>query len=221
MCGFCVVLWFFFFKQKTAYEMLRSLVGSEMCIRDRPPSTARPRPSDTAGCCPPRSDERLHSRLGSGPAGPPPAAPPPEAGQPGWKPASVDRGRLSAPHAPPWRNPGRTRTTTTQHKAADPGPRHAGRGTTATRLAGWRGRLPADRASVLTPGRRTCRPRPRRTPSSTWPAVPGAPPRRRGARGPPARSRGRCRTSGTGPVSYTHLRAHETPEHLVCRLLLE
>ena len=30
----CVVS-FFFFKQKTAYEMLRSLVGSEMCIRDR------------------------------------------------------------------------------------------------------------------------------------------------------------------------------------------
>eukprot|EP00658_Telonema_sp_P-2_P056885 TRINITY_DN45347_c0_g1_i1.p3 TRINITY_DN45347_c0_g1~~TRINITY_DN45347_c0_g1_i1.p3 ORF type:complete len:131 (-),score=30.12 TRINITY_DN45347_c0_g1_i1:504-896(-) len=28
----CIV---FFFKQKTAYEMLRSLVGSEMCIRDR------------------------------------------------------------------------------------------------------------------------------------------------------------------------------------------
>ncbi len=26
---------FFFFKQKTAYEMLRSLVGSEICIRDR------------------------------------------------------------------------------------------------------------------------------------------------------------------------------------------
>ena len=25
----------FFFKQKTAYEMLRSLVGAEMCIRDR------------------------------------------------------------------------------------------------------------------------------------------------------------------------------------------
>ena len=25
----------------------------------------------------------------------------------------------------------------------------------------------------------------------------------------------------TAPVSYTHLRAHETPEHLVCRLLLE
>src|SRR5678815_5423826 len=26
---------------------------------------------------------------------------------------------------------------------------------------------------------------------------------------------------GLIPVSYTHLRAHETPEHLVCRLLLE
>src|SRR5678815_6048463 len=24
-----------------------------------------------------------------------------------------------------------------------------------------------------------------------------------------------------GPVSYTHLRAHDSPEHLVCRLLLE
>ena len=26
----------FFFRQKTPYEMLRSLVGSEMCIRDSP-----------------------------------------------------------------------------------------------------------------------------------------------------------------------------------------
>eukprot|EP00658_Telonema_sp_P-2_P060743 TRINITY_DN49575_c0_g1_i1.p2 TRINITY_DN49575_c0_g1~~TRINITY_DN49575_c0_g1_i1.p2 ORF type:complete len:110 (+),score=24.07 TRINITY_DN49575_c0_g1_i1:246-575(+) len=26
---------------------------------------------------------------------------------------------------------------------------------------------------------------------------------------------------GSMAVSYTHLRAHETPEHLVCRLLLE
>src|SRR5678816_2970156 len=26
-------------------------------------------------------------------------------------------------------------------------------------------------------------------------------------------------TEGQIPVSYTHLRAHETPEHLVCRLL--
>eukprot|EP00658_Telonema_sp_P-2_P034867 TRINITY_DN25427_c0_g1_i1.p1 TRINITY_DN25427_c0_g1~~TRINITY_DN25427_c0_g1_i1.p1 ORF type:complete len:263 (+),score=72.30 TRINITY_DN25427_c0_g1_i1:86-874(+) len=30
-----ICFFFFFFKQKTAYEMLRSLVGSEMCIRDR------------------------------------------------------------------------------------------------------------------------------------------------------------------------------------------
>src|SRR5674536_388188 len=36
----------------------------------------------------------------------------------------------------------------------------------------------------------------------------------------PGRAPGGC---GAGPdaVSYTHLRAHETPEHLVCRLLLE
>ena len=27
--------------------------------------------------------------------------------------------------------------------------------------------------------------------------------------------------AAAAPVSYTHLRAHETPEHLVCRLLLE
>eukprot|EP00825_Cyclidium_porcatum_P030844 TRINITY_DN3260_c0_g1_i1.p3 TRINITY_DN3260_c0_g1~~TRINITY_DN3260_c0_g1_i1.p3 ORF type:complete len:114 (+),score=29.30 TRINITY_DN3260_c0_g1_i1:45-386(+) len=33
VCAF--VLFFFFFKQKTAYEIMPSLVGSEMCIRDR------------------------------------------------------------------------------------------------------------------------------------------------------------------------------------------
>src|SRR5678815_2456974 len=31
----------------------------------------------------------------------------------------------------------------------------------------------------------------------------------------------RARRRGHTSVSYTHLRAHETPEHLVCRLLLE
>eukprot|EP00658_Telonema_sp_P-2_P046236 TRINITY_DN34350_c0_g1_i1.p1 TRINITY_DN34350_c0_g1~~TRINITY_DN34350_c0_g1_i1.p1 ORF type:complete len:124 (+),score=20.54 TRINITY_DN34350_c0_g1_i1:110-481(+) len=36
----------------------------------------------------------------------------------------------------------------------------------------------------------------------------------------PWRSREYTHTSPV-PVSYTHLRAHETPEHLVCRLLLE
>eukprot|EP00658_Telonema_sp_P-2_P001122 TRINITY_DN10427_c0_g1_i1.p1 TRINITY_DN10427_c0_g1~~TRINITY_DN10427_c0_g1_i1.p1 ORF type:complete len:169 (+),score=37.96 TRINITY_DN10427_c0_g1_i1:175-681(+) len=30
-----------------------------------------------------------------------------------------------------------------------------------------------------------------------------------------------CLGKGSFAVSYTHLRAHETPEHLVCRLLLE
>src|SRR5678816_3393353 len=38
----------------------------------------------------------------------------------------------------------------------------------------------------------------------------------------PATSAPRATTSPPPvPVSYTHLRAHETPEHLVCRLLLE
>jgi len=32
---FISYLLFFFFKQKTAYEIMPSLVGSEMCIRDR------------------------------------------------------------------------------------------------------------------------------------------------------------------------------------------
>src|SRR5428012_20144 len=31
---------FFFFKQKTAYDIMPSLVGSEMCIRDRAKETA-------------------------------------------------------------------------------------------------------------------------------------------------------------------------------------
>eukprot|EP00658_Telonema_sp_P-2_P024473 TRINITY_DN19834_c0_g1_i15.p1 TRINITY_DN19834_c0_g1~~TRINITY_DN19834_c0_g1_i15.p1 ORF type:complete len:422 (-),score=139.39 TRINITY_DN19834_c0_g1_i15:134-1399(-) len=38
------VFFFFFFKQKTAYEMLRSLVGSEMCIRDSPTTKRAPQP---------------------------------------------------------------------------------------------------------------------------------------------------------------------------------
>ena len=33
-----VFVFFFFFKQKTAYEIMPSLVGSEMCIRDSPDS---------------------------------------------------------------------------------------------------------------------------------------------------------------------------------------
>ena len=32
------ILIFFFFKQKTAYEISACLVGSEMCIRDRDPT---------------------------------------------------------------------------------------------------------------------------------------------------------------------------------------
>ena len=46
---------FLFFKQKTAYEMLRRLVGSEMCIRDRGSQTqagedaCRDKPAGLAG----------------------------------------------------------------------------------------------------------------------------------------------------------------------------
>ena len=32
----CLFVFFFFVKQKTAYEISACLVGSEMCIRDRP-----------------------------------------------------------------------------------------------------------------------------------------------------------------------------------------
>src|SRR5450756_2834368 len=39
----CIVFcFFFFFKQKTAYEIMPSLVGSEMCIRDSSYSGCKP-----------------------------------------------------------------------------------------------------------------------------------------------------------------------------------
>src|SRR5678815_962987 len=47
--------------------------------------------------------------------------------------------------------------------------------------------------------------------SKSWPG-PGAQPPRKASRA--------LRRTRRAPVSYTHLRAHETPEHLVCRLLL-
>eukprot|EP00658_Telonema_sp_P-2_P071116 TRINITY_DN6042_c0_g2_i2.p1 TRINITY_DN6042_c0_g2~~TRINITY_DN6042_c0_g2_i2.p1 ORF type:complete len:194 (-),score=64.87 TRINITY_DN6042_c0_g2_i2:107-688(-) len=37
----------------------------------------------------------------------------------------------------------------------------------------------------------------------------------------PAQQQPETDSDPPSPVSYTHLRAHETPEHLVCRLLLE
>ena len=42
-----------------------------------------------------------------------------------------------------------------------------------------------------------------------------------GEPGPPLRSEQRATIAELGPVSYTHLRAHETVLDLVCRLLLE
>eukprot|EP00658_Telonema_sp_P-2_P059903 TRINITY_DN4898_c0_g1_i1.p1 TRINITY_DN4898_c0_g1~~TRINITY_DN4898_c0_g1_i1.p1 ORF type:complete len:318 (-),score=142.95 TRINITY_DN4898_c0_g1_i1:195-1148(-) len=68
---------FFFFKQKTAYEMLRSLVGSEMCIRDSFP-TAAGMASSASGYCAlacalvrafkSTADVSVLSRIGSGSA---------------------------------------------------------------------------------------------------------------------------------------------------------
>src|SRR5674536_30800 len=55
----CVVRCFFFFKQKTAYEMLRSLVGSEMCIRDRCISTC---PTGAIKAKPYEGDGRVAAR---------------------------------------------------------------------------------------------------------------------------------------------------------------
>src|SRR5674536_385424 len=49
----------------------------------------------------------------------------------------------------------------------------------------------------------------------------GRRPTRRSRRAGRARCSATGRASARGTVSYTHLRAHETPEHLVCRLLLE
>src|SRR5428012_11916 len=46
MVGFFCI--FFFVKQKTAYEIMPSLVGSEMCIRDRPAATANAKNTGTA-----------------------------------------------------------------------------------------------------------------------------------------------------------------------------
>ncbi len=46
MCIMIVV--FFFFKQKTEYEMKRGLVGSEMCIRDRTTGVSSKRGSEMA-----------------------------------------------------------------------------------------------------------------------------------------------------------------------------
>ncbi len=38
----CYMIFFFFFKQKTAYEISACLVGSEMCIRDRTTRVSNP-----------------------------------------------------------------------------------------------------------------------------------------------------------------------------------
>eukprot|EP00658_Telonema_sp_P-2_P066636 TRINITY_DN55608_c0_g1_i1.p1 TRINITY_DN55608_c0_g1~~TRINITY_DN55608_c0_g1_i1.p1 ORF type:complete len:394 (+),score=94.21 TRINITY_DN55608_c0_g1_i1:150-1331(+) len=80
-----------------------------------------------------------------------------------------------------------------------------GKGRTGRSRSPGRGKGRSPRRGSRSPGRRTrARSRSR------------SPPRRPRSRSPRGGDRGSPR-----PVSYTHLRAHETPEHLVCRLLLE
>src|SRR5674536_390792 len=54
---------------------------------------------------------------------------------------------------------------------------------------------------------------------ATFSRRPGSPAARSG--GTARRTRWCCPAQTSTSVSYTHLRAHETPEHLVCRLLLD
>ena len=57
---------FFFFKQKTAYERLRSLVGSEMCIRDRGSSARDYNPSaPRRDQSPPLTRPLYHAQVGA------------------------------------------------------------------------------------------------------------------------------------------------------------
>src|SRR5674536_225013 len=126
-------VFFFFFKQKTAYEMLRSLVGSEMCIRDSVWSD----PGDLV--------QSQSGRL-------------------------VDRVAQGCPQRRPAPAAEQDRRDVTDHAV--------------------------DRAKTQ---------------------------KRAGQRGA-AFEQDAAQAAGVElgePVSYTHLRAHETPEHLVCRLLLE
>src|SRR5674536_80982 len=133
-----LLLVFCFFKQKTAYEMLRSLVGSEMCIRD----SVRRRGLDPSAD--PLAVRRLVDEVIT----------------------DCDERTLSSslPRLP------------------DP-------------------RSPLVRCTTPWPASVHC--------SVIW-TTPGS-----------RRSGSTSRAGSSWPVSYTHLRAHETPEHLVCRLLLE
>src|SRR5665254_14365 len=193
---------FFFFKQKTAYEMLRSLVGSEMCIRDRrsldlvahqsPPvwlymvSLRTVRSSSSISLS--RSRARSSSTLAS------------------WRSnacctmCSEVSARVTVLAISGDDEPRPVITGDRQHR--DPR-----RDLAAHRAAGVR---PPARQRARRPG-----PRPRQ--------------RDRAARAhraqrdhvQPDRRALMSDEIERAPVSYTHLRAHETPEHLVCRLLLE
>src|SRR5659263_72643 len=151
MLGLLFVI--FFFKQKTAYEIMPSLVGSEMCIRDRVQGDV-----------------------------------------PDPIPFFVD-------------DPGHRFSPLTPSLCAPRGTRSCRR----SRSIGGRYGRPGRAARNSGPGASLSAPprKPLRTCSRT---------------GPPRSTRTACcslRTSShrSVPVSYTHLRAHETRHDLVCRLL--
>src|SRR5678816_107799 len=75
--------------------------------------------------------------------------------------------------------------------------------------------------STQSPGGKERSSRCARYPVKTWIREGISRPRSTRAIIEPPTARGLPPRSGFGTVSYTHLRAHETPEHLVCRLLLE
>src|SRR5665254_7660 len=172
----------FFFKQKTAYEMLRSLVGSEMCIRDRS-STVQPRASDTRSATGTITSPAVRSENWMAPASRPCVS--------CSNPSACERSTID-----------RTSSTVNAEERGGFGVHRRGGAVDRRALAG--GGVAARHAGPAGGCHPVLRPH-------------GG--RRDGAGGGPGVAR--ARLHGRGSVSYTHLRAHETPEHLVCRLLLE
>src|SRR5674536_168885 len=220
----------FFFKQKTAYEMLRSLVGSEMCIRDRSragcllatalgreherPGQRRRRPTlrRLAGAC--RRRPRLH-RV------PRTRGDSPDSGRRN----GTGRGRAAPDRRGSGCGRGRQRSAVRRplRSAARPAAGRGGPGPGGRRRR-QRGQVPTTRQPPTHAGRGAALP-PLVDPSAGAgrTGADGAP-RRYGVElgfRPPCPGGPHARPAARRPVSYTHLRAHETPEHLVCRLLLE
>src|SRR5674536_58692 len=127
--------------------------------------------------------------------------------------AALARRRAPRPGRPPGARPGSVDRCETDHPNVPPSSRCSARSSVASRS---RPRRPLPRHSAVALGWRGLR-------SRSPPSDPVVQPLRcpRAGSGPRSALPAVARVLGPGPVSYTHLRAHETPEHLVCRLLLE